>query len=757
MAAKRKILFAVLTFILILSLQTGSFGADTQDLTADHVTRVQNEISADISRLRVLVEKELEGFTLASADLSRRIDELTSMSESASSDLTAWGYTNEQKQTYSQLLMEMITTYSSYIAIIQGQTIPHTTSIDISTLQNIQSPDINTSDNLRQEISRVSRTIDVQVFYLQSKISKLKLELEEAAVLKKQLKAAQEGEGAIERPRLHILALENARINAALTRLQVLEQRRIFDADVNTIQRLRRQLADIQDKLLFTPEMLVSNIDALNTRLKAINAEMGDARKALDSANSALRRVRNSLTSADLTGKLTHNSSMFMYRRSRVTYWEYMINMLNDEANFVREIQNVWQKRYDLFHNQAAGNEIWNMRDDAQTRIAELQRQLDSVRSMEASTIRDINSAESQSEAENVPAEIKQTIIRIINNRRKVISDIVDRYETVIPQAVFYQRRLYNEANDNLTTLRLAEKVSSFSKETVMNFLNTELWNGEGYSVTVSKLITAVLVFLSSFFLSSLGSNWIKRRMLKREKTSVTAINAIQRITFYILWVTFALIALNIVKIPLTAFAFMGGAIALGIGFGMQNIFNNFISGFIVIFSRPFKVNDIVDVAGTQGTVQDIGSRSTTVKTWDGFDVIIPNRYFLENNVTNWTKSDPKKRDMIAVGVSYDSDSREVEKLLMDIVKEHSKVLKDPAPYVIFKNFGNDALEFEVYYWIDLRTSSGPKVASDMRHHIAAVFNREGINIPYPQRDIHIIPAKPESESESESKSEKKS
>ena len=191
MAAKRKILFAVLTFILILSLQTGSFGAENQDLTADHVTRVQNEISADISRLRVLVEKELEGFTLASADLSRRIDELTSLSERASDDVTAWGYTDEQMQTYSQLLMEMITTYSSYIAIIQGQTIPHTTSIDISTLQNIQSPDINTSDNLRQEISRVSRTLDVQVFYLQSKISKLKLELNEAAVLQKQLKAAQ--------------------------------------------------------------------------------------------------------------------------------------------------------------------------------------------------------------------------------------------------------------------------------------------------------------------------------------------------------------------------------------------------------------------------------------------------------------------------------------------------------------------------------------------------------------------------------------
>lgn len=765
MALRKKLLFVVLTFLLILSLQIESFGADPQELTTDHVTRVQNEISADIARLRVLVEKELVDFRLASNDISQRIDELTSLSDRASDDLTAWGYTDEQKQDYSQVLSEMITTYSSYIAIIQGQTIPHTTSIDISSLQNIQSPDINTSDNLRQEISRVSRTLDVQVFYLQSKISKLKLELEAAAVLQKQLKAAQEGEGAIERPRLHLLSLENARINAALTRLQVLEQRKIFDADVQTIQRLRRRLNDIQGKLLFTPEILASNIDALNTRLKDINAEMSDARKALESANSALRRVRNSLTSADLTGELTNTSSLFMYRRSRVTYWEYMINMLNDEANFVREIQNVWQKRYDLFHNQAAGEEIWRIRDEAQTRITELQRQLDSVRSMEASTIRDINSAQDQADSENVPAEIKQTLIRIVNNRRKIISDVIDRYETIIPQAVFYQRRLHEEANDNLTTLRLAEKVSSFSKETVMNFLNTELWNGEGYSVTVSKLIIAILVFLSSFFLSSLGSNWIKRRMLKREKTSVTAINAIQRITFYILWITFALIALNIVKIPLTAFAFMGGAIAVGVGFGMQNIFNNFISGFIVIFSRPFKVNDIVDVAGTQGTVQDIGSRSTTVKTWDGFDVIIPNRYFLENNVTNWTKSDTKKRDMIAVGVSYDSDSREVEKLLMDIVKEHSKVLKDPAPYVIFKNFGNDALEFEAYYWIDLRTSSGPKVASDLRHHISAVFNREGINIPYPQRDVHIIPPKPEAEPEaepeakpeSESESEKKS
>ncbi len=118
-----------------------------------------------------------------------------------------------------------------------------------------------------------------------------------------------------------------------------------------------------------------------------------------------------------------------------------------------------------------------------------------------------------------------------------------------------------------MSTVRIAEKVGSFSKETVMGFLNTELWQGEGYSVTVSKLIIAIGVFLSSFFLSSWGSKWLKRRMINRFKASVTAANAVQRITFYILWVAFALIALNIVKIPLTAFAFMGGAMAVGLGF----------------------------------------------------------------------------------------------------------------------------------------------------------------------------------------------
>ena len=741
----------LLAFLVILIVPSVFYGEETQDLTVDYVTRIQDEISADISRLRASLETELDGMKLGSIDIAQRTQELEGLSERASDDMAAWEYTPEQRQLHTHILSELITAYSAYGALLQSQSANSSASDDVSSLGNIVSPDINESDALRQEIAKVSRGLDVQVFYLQSKISKLRLDLAEASSLQKQLKEAQEGGDALELPHTHVLTLENARINTALTRLQVRAQKDAFDSNVTAIIRLRRRLADMTGKTSFPKELLDANIEALQARLRELSEEMSEARKALNSANSALKRARASLTSADAKA-LTNASASYMSRSTRVNYWEYKTSMLNDEISLTRETQEIWRKRYKLFHDEASGNEIWSYRDEAGKRIIELQRQLDSVRSMENAVIREIDSLQSQANSEGVTEIIKQNLSQTLENRRRIVSEIFSRYESLIPREIFYQQRLYDEANDNLGAIRLAEKVSSFSKETVMGFLNTELWQGEGYSVTVSKLTIAILVLLSSFFLSSLGSNWIKRRIMKRAKASITAANAIQRITFYILWVAFALIALNIVDIPLTAFAFMGGAMAVGIGFGMQNIFNNLISGFIVIFSRPFKVNDIVEVAGTQGIVEDIGSRSTTIKTWDGLDVVLPNRYFLENSVTNWTGTDLKKREILKISVSYDADTRQVERILLDVVGGHSQVLKNPAPFVIFKDFGDNGLDFEIYYWFELRKGSGAKISSDMRHHITAVFRREGIDIPYPQRVIHMAET-PSNESEQENPS----
>ncbi len=752
----KKFLFLIL-ILLFSAIPANS--EESKEIVIDYVTRLQDEISRDISNLRKSINEELADFKLESTDIRTRIKELEILQQTSSEDVVAWEYSTEEKENYNRLLAELIVTYQSYwaLAFEQNQISSEinktnvSSSNDVSELKTIVSPDINTSDTLRIEITRESRRLDTRVFYLQSKLSKLKADLSTAIRFRKELQEAQSGEKTLNTPRIHILELENARINIALSQLHTRDLLKGFERSISEIKRLRGRLAVIQENLTFPEELLKANLDNIKLRLDELGSEMNSAVKAFNSSNMSLVRARTSLTSSD-TSAMTQASSHVLVRSSRVLYWEYMISFLNDAISLARESRQIWNDRYKLFHDEAAGDEIWKIRDNAQARIQELSRQLDSVRNYENSILKEIANLQEQANSSEISSNIKQNLIQAIENNRKIIEDVFNRYEALIPDAIFLQQCLYNEANDNLSALRFAEKVGSFSYDTVMNFLDTQLWEGEGYSVTVKKLIIAIVVLLSSFFLSSWGSNLLKRRILKRAKSSISAANAIQRIVFYILWIAFALIALNIVEIPLTAFAFMGGAIAVGIGFGMQNIFNNLISGFIVIFSRPFKVNDIIEVAGTSGTVIDIGSRSTTIKTWDSFDVVLPNRYFLENSVTNWTGSDMRKREILKVGVSYNSDSRKVEELLMDVVKGHSKVLKEPQPFVIFKDFGDSSLDFEVYYWIDLRQASGLKVSSDMRHHISALFKKEGIEIPFPQSDIHIISDKQEISEENSDK-----
>ncbi len=732
----------ILSLIFLIALIVPGYSAEVQELGTDYIISVQLEISNDISALRKSIKEELAEIKLDKTSVENRINELAKLSETVSDDMAVWGYTPEQRELHERILSELNISWASYASLIQTieERANKKISADITNVTDLavqNSPDINMSDELRKEITRTSRGLDIQVFYLQSKISKLRLDLAEAVRLKQELKEAQEGGTGLELPRTHLLQLENVRLNIALSQMQVRGLKKTFDQNVNEIKRLRRRLVNISGNLVFTQKILDSNLEKIQNRINELTNEMKEARKALDSANLALTRAKITLGKSDIY-PLSSASSNYLARSARVTYWEYMISVIEEEISLNREAQDIWKNRFKLFNDRVPGEEIWKIRDESEKKINDLQRQLESVRSLESRILKQISETQTQANSEGLNDVTRQNMLKALDNQQKIISDIMNRYESFIPDLVFLNQRLNSEANNNLSALRLAEKVTDFSKETVMAFLNTKLWDGEGYSVTVSKLIIAVLVFLSSFFLSSWGSNLLKRRIIRRAKSSITAANAIQRIVFYILWIAFVLIALNIVDIPLTAFAFMGGAMAVGIGFGMQNIFNNLISGFIVIFSRPFKVNDIIEVAGTSGKVEDIGSRSTTIKTWDGFDVVLPNRYFLENSVTNWTGSDMKKREILKVGVGYNSDTREVENLLMEIVKGHSKVLKDPAPFVIFKNFGDYALEYEIYYWIDLKTSSGMKVSSDMRHHIKAVFERENIEIPYPQRVMHV-------------------
>ena len=258
-------------------------------------------------------------------------------------------------------------------------------------------------------------------------------------------------------------------------------------------------------------------------------------------------------------------------------------------------------------------------------------------------------------------------------------------------------------------------------------------------SVTVGKAAKALVILSIGLAITTWLANRGRRRLLAwlpgRESAALLGVRLFS-LAMVLGLVVFSLLAVNI---PLTAFAFMGGALAIGIGFGAQNIINNFISGLILLVEKPIKLGDIVEVEGIRGRVSNIGSRCCLVSRADGVDMLIPNSSFLEKSVTNWTLSDRKLRFGVNVGVAYGAPLPEAMRLLRLAAHGNPAVLDNPAPEVQLEDFGDNAQVLRVEYWLDMAVSPDfRKVASEIRQAIGAAFAANGIEISFPQRDIHL-------------------
>lgn len=277
----------------------------------------------------------------------------------------------------------------------------------------------------------------------------------------------------------------------------------------------------------------------------------------------------------------------------------------------------------------------------------------------------------------------------------------------------------------------------------------TDIWdftlvNVEGRPVTIGSLVIFVLLLAIGSWASSLVSRRAAAVLTRRFRADEGAAAVIRAVLFYVLLVTVVLLALRVVKVPLTIFAVLGGALAIGIGFGSQNVVNNFISGLIIMVERPIRVGNLIQLADLHGVVRHIGARSTRVQTGDNVEIIVPNSTFLENNVTNWTLSDDLVRARISVGVAYGSPVRRVEELLLKAAREHEKVQSDPAPRVLFAEFGDNALAFELYFWVRIRRLfERHQVESDLRFKIDELFREADVTIAFPQRDVHLDAHRP--------------
>jgi small-conductance mechanosensitive channel len=198
------------------------------------------------------------------------------------------------------------------------------------------------------------------------------------------------------------------------------------------------------------------------------------------------------------------------------------------------------------------------------------------------------------------------------------------------------------------------------------------------------------------------------------------------------------LVILQTIGIDLTALSILTGAVGLGIGFGLQNIASNFISGIIILFERPVRIGDRIAIGDVEGDVVRIGARSTTVLTNDNIDIIIPNSKLITENVVNWTHNERKVRFRIPVTVAFHMDVRKVEHALLEAAKEVKEVLETPAPGVRFMRFGEDGLEFELRAWTTTLVQRRGKFTSEINFAIFDKFKDRQIEVPFPQRDIHI-------------------
>jgi small-conductance mechanosensitive channel len=256
--------------------------------------------------------------------------------------------------------------------------------------------------------------------------------------------------------------------------------------------------------------------------------------------------------------------------------------------------------------------------------------------------------------------------------------------------------------------------------------------------LTLGGLLLIPLIIIIGLLLTKWSVGLVTRR-LTTSKTDPNIIHLLQRV-FYVIAIVIVLITtLDLINVPITAFAFLSGAIAIGFGFGAQNIINNFISGWILMWERPIKIGDFLEVENAKGVVEEINTRSTRIRRVDGVHLLIPNSKLLENTVVNWTLRDSLVRTSVSVGVAYGTRARTVADLILEATLVQKEVLTDPMPVVVFEDFGDNSLIFYVNFWINSTGEAALRVTrSNIRFRLDELFEEHKIVVAFPQRDVHL-------------------
>lgn len=397
----------------------------------------------------------------------------------------------------------------------------------------------------------------------------------------------------------------------------------------------------------------------------------------------------------------------------------------------------LWKQRYDLIKGTIRRAELAKLRDEAGKQQDSLRQRVVLEQERQTSLQLQIGKMEDRLQQEKLNWGDKTDLSEQRLAMMELVSSTID-FQTALNKTGQMNLQFIEELDRALQTFSLEER-SKVVFDKFKGWWGVELFVVGDQALTVRKIIIALAILTFGILLSGFFSSQLQKRLLAHLWISTSAAAITSKLLHYTVVLVVIIVAMRLVNIPLTAFTFMGGAIALGVGFGAQKLINNFISGFILMAEQPVKVGDLIMLGDDPGWIEEIGARSTRVRTFANTTILVPNSYFLENNIVNWTHNDNVVRGKITIGVAYGSQTRLVKEALLRTAAEHGEVLKDPQPDVWFADFSDNALVLELYFWVTVTEHIGVQtVASDLRFMIDQQFREDNISIAFPQRDVHF-------------------
>lgn len=499
---------------------------------------------------------------------------------------------------------------------------------------------------------------------------------------------------------------------------------------------LKEKLAQVRLKTQFQREGLNEFLARLDDAEYQLNRQLDYAKSDLSLRDSQWTEARRRLDNAsDKSAALIEEvEARRLARQAR----QREVTLLGQQLQSIADARQVWNRRYEIFNQSVEKSKIATWETESQEAIEKLARDI---------RLHRMRLEELRREAVTLDGKVAAVVEddpatrRWLNEQRIQIDNLIKIFTSTVERLEATRRlhaKLLAQIGERRKSVEWGERFED-AWVIVLDVWNYELTSINDNPITVRKVIIGLVLFFVGTLLARRLTRLLARRFFPRLGLNEGAAAAVQSMLFYLLVLTVAMLSLRIVNVPLTAFTILGGALAIGIGFGSQNVMNNFISGLIMLVERPIRVGDLIQIEDMVGTVEYIGPRSTRVRAPQNMDIIVPNSSFLEKNVINWTLSDDRYRAQVIVGVAYGSPTRDVTKLIEKAMSEHGKVLSKPKPIILFSDFGDNALVFEAHFWVIMRRLMDRRIIeSDIRFRIDSLFREAGIVIAFPQRDLHF-------------------